>query len=76
MIKLKGLTISQPSYSIYYQVTVKTIEMKIYDNTKCKSWVNIYSQVPAKDKLLELTTNQIFQLGKNQQTDFSDFTHV
>ena len=35
-------------------------KMKIYDNTKCKSWVNIYSQVPAEDKLLELSTNQIF----------------
>ena len=41
-------------------LNLEPAKMKIYDNTKCKSWVNIYSQLPAKDKLLELTTNQIF----------------
>ena len=46
-------------------LNLEPAKMKIYDNRKCKSWVNIYSQLPAKDKLLELSTNQIFQLGKN-----------
>ena len=41
-------------------LNLEPAKMKIYDNRKCKSWVNIYSQVPAKDKLLELSTNQIF----------------
>ena len=33
--------------------------MKIYDNWKYQSWTNIYCLLPAKDKLLELSTNQI-----------------
>ena len=33
--------------------------MKIYDNWKYQSWTNIYCLLPAKDKLLELSTNEI-----------------
>jgi|TARA_B100002003_G_scaffold85379_1_gene79847 hypothetical protein len=35
-------------------------KMKIFNNWKYQSWTNIYCLLPAKDKLLELSTNQIF----------------
>jgi len=41
-------------------LNLEPAKMKIYNNWKYESWTNIYSQLPAKDKLLELTTNQIF----------------
>ena len=35
-------------------------KMKIYNNFKYQSWTIAYCLLPAKDKLLELSTNQIF----------------
>ena len=41
-------------------LNLEQARMKIFNNWKYQSWTNIYCLLPAKDKLLELSTNQIF----------------
>ena len=41
-------------------LNLEQAKMKIYNNWKYQSWTNIYCLFPAKDKLLELATNEIF----------------